>query len=102
MAFVPPPEGAHCNQVTAPADASSCNYWNTCFIAPPERLQPARINGNFSSHVTYVFCACVSTQHPEAFDAEGTWRQCVELVAGPEIQRRSWIDLGHEPRVPMI
>lgn len=71
MAFVPPPEGARCNQVTAPADASSCNYWNTRFIAPPEHPQPALINGNFSSHVAYVFCACASTQHPESFDAEG-------------------------------
>lgn len=63
-------------------------------------LHPALINGNFSSHVAYVFCACVSTDHPETFGVEGIVKgRCG--AAGLEIQSRGWVDLGHELCVSM-
>ena len=64
-------------------------------------LHPALINGNFRSHVAYVFCACVSTQHLEtsgvAFIVKG---ECG--VAELEMQSRGWGDLGRELCVSMM
>jgi hypothetical protein len=100
MAFVPPPEGAHCNRVTALADASSFNYGNTRFIAPPEWSTFCSVDSNFSSHSAYGFCTCVLTWHPEnlwhwvhvkgAYHSCGAWDGQIRALSYMLLRDNSW------------
>lgn len=62
MAFVPPPGGAHCNQITALADASSCNYWCIPFMAPSEPSPSCSHQWQFQEPCGLChLCMCVYT-----------------------------------------